>query len=53
MHQHFLIKAIELAAENVALGGQPFGSVIVKDGEMIATGVNHIERDNDPTAHAE
>lgn len=53
MHDHYLKLSIELAAENVHAGGQPFGSVIVKDGKIIATGVNHIARDNDPTAHAE
>ncbi|GAA5102367.1 nucleoside deaminase [Wohlfahrtiimonas larvae] len=53
MHHHYLKLSIELAAENVKAGGQPFGSVIVKEGKIIATGVNHIARDNDPTAHAE
>ena len=52
-HIKFLQLSIELAAENVKNGGQPFGSVIVKDGQIVATGVNHIERNNDPTAHAE
>ena len=53
MHHHYLKLSIELAIENVNAGGQPFGSVIVKNGDIIATGVNHIVRDNDPTAHAE
>lgn len=52
-HIKFLKLSIDLAEENVKSGGQPFGSVIVKGGKIIATGVNHIARDNDPTAHAE
>jgi tRNA(Arg) A34 adenosine deaminase TadA len=45
--------AVGLAAENVALGGGPFGAVIVRAGQLIATGVNRVTTDNDPTAHAE
>ena len=46
--------AIDLATENVASGaGGPFGAVIVRDGEVIATGVNCVTANNDPTAHAE
>lgn len=46
--------AIDLAVENVekARGG-PFGAVIVKNGTVIATGVNLVTTGNDPTAHAE
>ena len=47
-------QAIALATENVASGrGGPFGAVIVKDGEVLATGANHVTEWNDPTAHAE
>ncbi|WP_019170947.1 nucleoside deaminase [Pseudaminobacter salicylatoxidans] len=49
----FLCEAIELAHANVEKGGRPFGAVVVKDGEVIATGVNEILSTNDPTAHAE
>lgn len=49
----FLRAAIELARENVARGGRPFGAVVVKDGAIVATGVNEILATNDPTAHAE
>ncbi|WEK44029.1 MAG: nucleoside deaminase [Candidatus Sphingomonas colombiensis] len=51
--QRFLRAAIELARENVARGGRPFGALVVKDGAVIATGVNEILATNDPTAHAE
>lgn len=46
-------KAIELSIENVANGGGPFGVVIAKNGEIIATGVNRVTASCDPTAHAE
>lgn len=46
-------KAIELSIENVKNGGGPFGAVIVKDGEIVATGVNRVTANHDPTAHAE
>lgn len=51
--KRFLCEAIELARANVAAGGRPFGAIVVKDGAVIATGVNEIHRTNDPTAHAE
>lgn len=53
-HEQFMARAIELASENVRQGlGGPFGAVVVKDGEVIATGVNQVTKANDPTAHAE
>jgi len=45
--------AIRLASENVENGGGPFGAVIAKDGEILATGVNRVTANCDPTAHAE
>lgn len=51
--QRFLHEAIELARANVEAGGRPFGAVLVRDGEVIATGVNAIHSTGDPTAHAE
>lgn len=50
----FMEQAIALATENVTSGaGGPFGAVIVRDGKVIATGVNRVTTTNDPTAHAE
>ena len=46
-------EAIRLANESVNRGGGPFGSVIVKDGEIVAGSSNSVTIDNDPTAHAE
>jgi tRNA(adenine34) deaminase len=34
-------------------GEVPVGAVIVREGEVIATGNNRVVRDSDPTAHAE
>lgn len=51
--EELMRKAIELSKDNVKNGGGPFGAVIVKDGEIVATGVNRVTANNDPTAHAE
>lgn len=51
--EDFMRKAIELSIENVKNGGGPFGAVIVKDGEIVATGMNRVTANHDPTAHAE
>ena len=49
----FIKMACALASENIDKGGGPFGAVIVKDGNIVATGCNSVTLDNDPTAHAE
>lgn len=49
----YLQQAIRLAIDSVADGGGPFGAVIVRDGDVVATGQNRVTRDHDPTAHAE
>ncbi len=50
----FMQMAIDLATGNVLSGaGGPFGAVIVRAGEVVATGVNRVTALNDPTAHAE
>lgn len=53
MKQAFMQKAIELAYENVRRKGEPYGAVVVKNGEIIGTGANDVNATNDPTAHAE
>jgi tRNA(Arg) A34 adenosine deaminase TadA len=49
----FIQQTIQLALENVQKGGGPFGALVVKDGKVIATGVNQVTPALDPTAHAE
>ena len=51
--EKYMQQAIDLSIENVAAGGGPFGAVIVRDGEVIATGTNRVTASCDPTAHAE
>jgi guanine deaminase len=53
MDNPFMARAIQLSVENVHAGGGPFGAVVVKDGAIIAEGVNRVTSTNDPTAHAE
>ena len=50
----FMREAIELARRNVRESrGGPFGTVIVKNGTILARGTNLVTSTNDPTAHAE
>lgn len=51
--EELMREAIRLSEENVANGGGPFGAVIARDREIVATGVNRVTADHDPTAHAE
>ena len=54
MDHAFMARAIELSLENVRSGrGGPFGCVVVKEGDVVAEGVNQVTVANDPTAHAE
>lgn len=49
----FAQRAIEIARTSVAEGGLPFGTVIVKGGEIISEGSNLVPQTHDPTDHAE
>jgi guanine deaminase len=54
MDKSFMARAIQLSVDNVRRGsGGPFGAVIVKDGGIVAEGVNSVTAKADPTAHAE
>jgi guanine deaminase len=54
MSNPFMARAIQLSLQGVQSGhGGPFGAVIVKDGHILAEGVNQVTSRNDPTAHAE
>ncbi|MGC2695392.1 MAG: nucleoside deaminase [Candidatus Angelobacter sp.] len=49
----FIHQAILLAVENVQNDGGPFGALVVKDQQIVATGTNQVTSSLDPTAHAE
>ncbi len=52
-NEEFMRKAIRMSVENIERGGGPFAAIIVKNGEIVSTGINSVAEDNDPTAHAE
>lgn len=45
--------AVEEARAALADGDFPYGSVLVRGGEVIGRGRNHMNTHNDPTSHAE
>lgn len=51
--KEFIEQAIRLAEQNIREGGRPFGAILVKDSQIVATGVNEMHLRPDPTAHAE
>ena len=54
-HEKFLRRAIELSARaslEYSTGGV-FGAVIVRDGKIVAEGMNRVVASHDPTWHAE
>ena len=51
---NYMKLAVEEAREGIRNGeGGPFGSVIVKDGEIVGRGHNQVLKNNDPTCHGE
>lgn len=51
--EQFMAEAIRLSALAVEHGNEPFGAVLVKDGEIVYTNENQIYTAADPTFHAE
>lgn len=49
----FFIAAIDEAKKGLAEGGIPIGSVLVKDGKIVAGGHNKRVQENNPMLHAE
>ena len=52
-HHHFMGLALDLSRQALALGNVPVGSVIVRQGQVIGSGINRARSDNDPTSHGE
>ena len=53
-YQLLMQRAISLAQEVKSSGDVPVGALIVNEaGEILSSGINEREKDNDPTAHAE
>ena len=50
---HYMRMALEQARQALESGEVPVGSVLVKDGAVIACGANRPIAARDPTAHAE
>ena len=51
--ERYMKEAIRLSAQAVSHGNEPFGAVLVKDGEVVARAHNKVEQTHDATAHAE
>ena len=51
--ERFMAEAIRLSELAVAHGNEPFGAVLVKDGEIVYRNENQIYTRHDPTFHAE
>lgn len=49
----FMAQAIALSRAAVEHGNEPFGAVLVKDGEVVFTNENQIYTRHDPTFHGE
>ena len=50
---YFMKEALKLAESSLMRGDEPFGAVLVKDGEIVFRGENRINTESDPTYHAE
>ena len=51
--RRFMARAAELRAEAVRRGDQPFGAVVVRDGDIVGEGISAVVTRPDPTAHGE
>lgn len=52
-HEKWLAYTVDMAVKTVENGGDPFASIVVKDGEIIGSGTNEVQSTYDPSAHAE
>ena len=51
--ERFIAMAFEMMSQATAAGDQPYGAVVVKDGEIVAAAPSRVVTRGDPTAHAE
>lgn len=50
----FMRRAIEISAEALTNPGtEPFGAIVVRDGQIIGEGINRSVQNHDPTSHGE
>lgn len=49
----FMSVAQDMLDRAVAAGDQPFGAVVVRNGQIVGWGPSRVVSDSDPTAHAE
>ena len=52
-HQPFIRQCIALSEQAVRHGDEPFGAVLVVDGDVRLTALNRVGTESDPTRHAE
>ena len=53
LDERFMGEAVRLSRLAAEHGNEPFGAVLVKDGEIVYTNENQIHTHRDPTFHAE
>jgi tRNA(adenine34) deaminase len=52
-HEHFMRRCLELARQAAGTGDTPVGAVVVREGRILAEGVESVRALHDVTAHAE
>lgn len=53
LHQTFIRRTFELAAQAVEKGNHPFGALLVHHGKVVVEAENTVNTEKDPTGHAE
>lgn len=53
MDLFFMEKALKLAEEAAQNGDEPFGALLVKNEQIVMSGLNQVHTQSDPTHHAE
>ncbi|WP_226578167.1 nucleoside deaminase [Halobacillus litoralis] len=49
----YIQECIDIAKQCIEAGDEPFGALLVKDGEVVMREGNHVNTNSDPTHHAE